>query len=103
MVAIAWHFTEDYENLQVNHIDCDTKNNVPENLEWLTCKENINYIVDNNRHAFAMKVKMTNLENGEISYHNSTNRAIKSIGVKSIKSLKDNKIVIVKNHSIELI
>ena len=31
----------------VNHIDCDTKNNYPDNLEWCTAKENMHHAWDN--------------------------------------------------------
>lgn len=47
---VAEAFLENPNNLpQVNHKDFNTRNNVLENLEWCTCKENINYSIDHGR------------------------------------------------------
>lgn len=44
-------FLENPENKSnVNHLDCNVKNNSVENLEWCTQKENIQYCVKMGRH-----------------------------------------------------
>jgi hypothetical protein len=79
---VADIFLEKPENgdLQINHRDMNVENNNVENLEWVTCKENIKHAMKNNpnrvnqikemaekRHKkLARKVAKINIETDEI-------------------------------------
>lgn len=50
LVSVA--FIPNPDNLpQINHLDEDKENNCIDNLEWITCKENINHGTHNKRMA----------------------------------------------------
>ena len=45
---VAEYFIDDSKlHLEVNHIDCNKKNNHVSNLEWVTTKENMRHAVEN--------------------------------------------------------
>ena len=83
---IAQAFIENPDNLQeVNHKDCDRKNNNVDNLEWCTHKENIAYrdkcghTAKNN--APKSPVFAVNLTTLEVSRYQSQHEAGRALGV----------------------
>ena len=49
LVLMTFAPCENMENLQVNHLDENKENNNLNNLEWVTCKDNINHGTRNDR------------------------------------------------------
>lgn len=56
LLMIAFYPIDNMENMQVNHKDGNKKNNNLDNLEWVTCEENLKHARDNNLNtAFGQK------------------------------------------------
>lgn len=65
---VAETFIDNPDNKpNVNHIDCDVKNNSVKNLEWCTQSENIRYAVKLGRHVD--NISKFNKERGDVKCH----------------------------------
>ena len=66
---VAIHFLPNPNNLpQVNHKDEDKANNAVENLEWCTCKYNINHGTAKNKRAKSQGKQVLCITTGETFY-----------------------------------
>lgn len=65
------HLDKTYDELEVNHIDGNRLNNLPSNLEWCTCKENIEHSHINNLHPRDRQILVKNLLTNEEIVFNS--------------------------------
>jgi hypothetical protein len=72
---VATHFLNGYfDKAQVNHKDENKENNDISNLEWVTCKENINYGVGIKKRAENQSIKIQ-----QIDFDNKVVKTWKSI------------------------
>lgn len=87
---IALEFIKNSDNKpQVNHIDCDKKNNKVDNLEWCNSFENMQHASLNKKlYCSDFQKKQTSLANRGIKSHLSKLSEIDVIGIK--KELQEN-------------
>ncbi len=67
LVAAAW-IGPKKNGLQVNHKDCNKKNNTPKNLEYVTRKENAAHAVKNGRYVRGSKHYRATLNPKEVKH-----------------------------------
>ena len=76
-----------FDGAQVNHKDENKLNNIWTNLEWVTCKDNINYGTHNekclvwNEENKGVKVDQYTLDGKLVATHPSISKAAKAVGV----------------------
>ena len=64
-------YGENIDQLQINHKNCNKRDNALENLEWCTAKENINHAYEANLNTKCTPVLVRDIRTGEIKRYRS--------------------------------
>lgn len=81
---VALHFVDGDKSLQVNHIDGDKDNNRFDNLEWVTCKENIRHSWNNGMHDLTKRrIPVFALVDDDLFYFDSMKECASVFGISS--------------------
>ena len=85
LVLMTFNPVDNMESFQVNHKDENKENNYLYNLEWLNCKDNINYGTGIKRRSKKICHKIKCVETGEI--FNSQKEVTIYLGQKSMSNI----------------
>lgn len=108
---IAEAFIDNPNNLpQVNHKDFNRSNNVLENLEWCTNKENVQYSINNGNLGFGNQILERSKDSGRFKYCKAytftnvfNNKTFTIIGIKNVANQfgcsKKNVLAILEKYS----
>jgi len=83
LVCRAFHGDppRDGRKYEPNHKDHDKHNNRPDNLEWLTRSQNVQYGFDAGNNQVGLRIEMTNVKTGETVRYNSLNALARILGL----------------------
>ena len=81
---VAKAFVQNNENKpQVNHIDMNRGNDCADNLEWVTCKENVYHSLKHGKYKGSNHKKVLQCKDGKvIAYFNSESEAARQLNIK---------------------
>lgn len=81
LAMVFLNYSEKVDQLEVNHKDGNPRNDVIDNLEWVTVEENIRHAFLNNLRHDNKKVTVTNHNTGEVTEYYSAHECGRCLGL----------------------